>query len=180
MSDEDDFEGGPVKKKVSGKKLILFIVLPILLLGGAAGAVFALGLLDPILGIQAEHPEGEAAEGHEAPAEDHAAPQEVAPPGIFYPMEEITVSLSGTGTRKNFLVVEIQLELENQEAVTAVEQLRPKIVSEFNVFLRELRPEELNGSEGAYLIREELYRRVSQIVAPTPVKDLLLVKMLVQ
>lgn len=172
MSDEDEDGGTPAKKKVSGKKLILFIVLPLLLLGGAAGAVFALGLLDPLLGVEQAEEENPEESAEEAPVID--------PPGVFYEMDEITVSLSGTGNRKSFLVLEIQLELVDQLDTARLDQLRPKIISEFNVFLRELRPEELNGSEGAYLVREELFRRVSQVVAPTPVKDLLLVKMLVQ
>ncbi len=172
MSEEDDGESGPPKKKVSGKKLILFIVLPILLLGGAGAAVFMLGLLDPLLGIE------EPAE--EEMADEEPAVEEVVPPGVFYEMEEMTVSLSGTGNRRNFLVVGIQIEMEDEIGVARIEAERPRLISEFNVFLRELRVEELNGSEGAYLVREELYRRASQVLSPTPVRNLLLVKLLVQ
>lgn len=173
MSEEDD-DGGEVqtKKKISGKKLILFIVLPVLLLGGAVGAVLGLGLLDPILG-------GEQT-AEEAPAEEApSANAEPFPPGVFLEMEPMTVSLS-SGGRNSFLELQIQLELEDDAAVQQVEAQRPRIMNEFTVFLRELRPEELNGSEGAYLVREELYRRVSQVVGPSRVRDLLLVKMLVQ
>ncbi|MDW3207979.1 MAG: flagellar basal body-associated FliL family protein [Alphaproteobacteria bacterium] len=170
MSEEDE-DDAPVKRKVSGKKLVIFILLPVILICAAVGAAIALGLFDGLLG-------GDPA-AEEEQTEEVAEPT-IEPPGIFYEMEEMTVSLSGTGTRKNFLVLEVQLELEDPAAVQRMDQLRPKVVSEFNVFLRELRPEELNGSEGAYLVREELYRRVSQVLAPTPVKDLLLVKMLVQ
>lgn len=174
MSVEDDDEGeGDVapKKKVSGKKLILFVVLPVLLLGGAVGAVLGLGLLDPLLG-------GDEVT-QEAPAEEEVAEAEPVPPGVFLEMEPMTVSLS-SGGRNSFLELQIQLELEDNAAVQVVEAQRPRIMNEFTVFLRELRPEELNGSEGAYLVREELYRRVSQVVAPAKVRDLLLVKMLVQ
>ena len=176
MSEEvEDGEDEAPKKKVSGKKLVLFIVLPLLLLGGGAAAVFMLGLLDPLLGIE------QVEEGEEgAPEEEVVEAVEVAPPGVFYELEEVTVTLSGSGNRRNFLVLEIQLELDDASLVPTFEQLRPKIISEFNVFLRELRVEELNGSEGTYLVREELYRRISDVVAPTPVRDLLIVKMLVQ
>lgn len=176
MSDEtdDDGEEEAPKKKVSGKKLVLFIVLPLLLLGGGAAAVFMLGLLDPLLGVE------EVAEGEEVPEEVVEEVEEIVAPGVFYELEELTVTLSGDGNRRNFLVLEIQLELEDETLIPTFEQLRPKIISEFNVFLRELRVEELNGSEGTYLIREELYRRISDVVAPTPVRDLLIVKMLVQ
>lgn len=177
MSEEDgDFDGEvQTKKKVSGKKLVLFIILPIVLLGGLAGAAVAFGLLDSLLGGGEQH--AEEAMQHE----EHPAEEAIAPAGVFFPMEEMTVSLSSkTSSKRSYLVLEVELELEDDAAVTVVEQRRPKIVSEFTVFLRELRPEELSGSEGAYLVREELFRRVSQVMAPTPVKDLLLVKMLVQ
>lgn len=171
---EGEDPGADGKKKVSGKKLVLFVVLPLLLLGGGAAAVFMLGLLDPLLGIE------QVEEGQEGDAEEGAEEPVVRPPGVFYELDEITVTLSGTSNRRNFLVLEIQLELEDASAIPILEQLRPKIISEFNIFLRELRVEELNGSEGTYLVREELYRRISSVVAPTPVRDLLIVKMLVQ
>lgn len=171
MSDEDD--DAPVKKKVSGKKLILFIILPIILVAGGLGAAIGFGLLDSLLG-GGEHAEEEV-------IEEEVAEKQIEPPGVFYPMEELTVTLSNAaGNKRAYLVLEVQLELEDQAAVTEIEQRRPKIVSEFTIFLRELRPEELGGSDGAYLVQEELYRRVSQVVAPVVVKDLLLVKMLVQ
>jgi flagellar FliL protein len=172
MSAEDEDGEVETKKKISGKKLILFVVLPVLLLGGAVGAVLGLGLLDPILG-------GEQT-AEEAPAdEEQAAESEPLPPGVFLEMEPMTVSLS-SGGRNSFLELQIQLELADDAAVSRVEAQRPRIMNEFTVFLRELRPEELNGSEGAYLVREELYRRVAQVVGPSNVRDLLLVKMLVQ
>lgn len=169
MSDEDGDEQG--QKKVGGKKLILFIALPIVLLGGAAGAAIALGLLDPLLG-NAGHDEKETVE--------EVAEKPIDSPGVFMPLEEMTVTLSNPGGKRTYLVLEVQLELEDETAIPVVERLQPKIISEFTIFLRELRPEELSGSDGAYLVQEELYRRVSQVVAPVVVKDLLLVKMLVQ
>jgi flagellar FliL protein len=178
MSEEGDDvaaeEGaeGEGKKKVGGKKLILFIVLPILLVGGGVGAAFTLGLLDSLLGTE---------QAEEEMIEETPAEPEIKPPGVFYPLEELTVSLSTqNNTKRSYLVLEVQLELPDDAAVLVVKQKRPKIISEFTVFLRELRPEELSGSDGAYLVREELYRRVSQVLAPTQVDDLLLVKMLIQ
>lgn len=167
----DDADDGAPKKKVSGKRLILIIGILVIIIGGAAAAVIGLGLLDSL--------GGDGEEEQEVAVEEEVT-DEIVPPGIFYPIEEMTVSLSGAGAKKTFLVLAVQLEVEDQAAVARLDQLRPKIISEFNVFLRELRPEELNGSEGAYLVREELFRRVSQVLAPTPVKDLLLEKMLVQ
>ena len=52
--DDDDDGGGGGRKKVSGKKLVLFIMLPVLVLIGAGAGVYMSGLLDPLLGTGTE------------------------------------------------------------------------------------------------------------------------------
>ena len=64
MAEEEDAgEEGEGKKKVGGKKLILFIVLPILIVAGAGVGVYMSGLLDPLLGIEETAEDGEGGEG---------------------------------------------------------------------------------------------------------------------
>lgn len=160
-------EGG--KKKVSGKTLVLFIVLPILLLIGVGAGLFMSGLLDPLLGLNKE----ETAEG--------AMLQDVdTGPGYFLELDEMTVTLRSTGGRQVFLKVQITLELENQQDEVKIQQVQPRITENFLLFLRELRVEELEGSEGAYRIQEELLRRVNRAVHPVQVKDVLITNLLIQ
>lgn len=154
----------------NGKKLILFVVLPLLLLGGGGGAVYFLGLLDPLLGIE-EHAEGAAAE-----AEAHAE----ALPSVYYELPEMLVNLNSTGKKANFLKILVSLELENAEAVHGVEAVLPRVIDSFQVYLRELRIDDLRGSAGLYRLREELLLRVNAAVAPVKVKDVLFKEMLVQ
>jgi flagellar FliL protein len=73
-------EGAPVKKKMAGKTLVLFIVLPAVLVigGGGAAAMMLLGGGKPAAAATAEHGEEEegdaATDAHAAaPAEEHAA-----------------------------------------------------------------------------------------------------------
>lgn len=166
---EDDEEGGGAR--VSGKKLVLFIVLPILLLVGTGAGLFFSGILDPILGIEAE---GEMAE--ETKMEDQAPTE----PGIFFDLDEILVTLRTAGTKQKFLKLQVALELEKQEDVARVEAVKPRIIDNFQVFLRELRLEELEGSQGVYRIKEELLDRVNQAVYPVKIKDVLFKDMLIQ
>lgn len=77
----EDEEGAPAKKKMAGKTLILFIVLPAVLVlgGGGAAAMMLLGGSAPAAATEAAgeeggHGEPKAEEGHgEAKADDHAA-----------------------------------------------------------------------------------------------------------
>ena len=50
----------------------------------------------------------------------------------------------------------------------------------FQTFLREIRAEEVNGSEGTYALRGEIQRRVNLIIAPAKINAVLIQEMLVQ
>lgn len=160
-------EGGKPKKKLSGRTLVLFIALPaVLLIGGGVAAAFMLGLFGG--GAKDEH-----AQAEKAKEEAHA---------VFFDMPEILVNLSGGEGQKgeNFLKLVISLELPDQEAIGKVEAAMPRIVDGAQVFLREMRVDDFDGSAGMLRLREELLRRVSAAVAPLEVKDVLFKEIIVQ
>ena len=171
-ADEDiesdvDIETQPKKKGLPGKKLVLFIILPIVLLaGGGAGAYFT-GLLNPLLGIS------------EAPAngEEHVAEES---PSVYYDLPELLVNLNVTGRKSSFLKLSVSLELEDEETVERLKEVMPRIIDNFQVYLRELRIEDLSGSAGLERLREELLLRVNAAVRPAVVRDVLFKEMLVQ
>ncbi|MGF1631440.1 MAG: flagellar basal body-associated FliL family protein [Kiloniellaceae bacterium] len=153
------------KGGLNGKKLVLFIILPVLLLiGGIAGAYFA-GLLDPLLG------KGEAPVAEGTPA---------APQTVFFDLPQMLVNLN-TGERKNnYLKIAISLELTSEADSLELQSLLPRVVDNFQVYLRELRVEDLRGSAGVQRLREELLMRVNNAVYPIEVRDVLFKEMLVQ
>src|SRR3546814_17631549 len=104
--DLGDIEIGATRKGgLNGKKLVLFIILPVLLLvGGLAGAYFA-GLLDPLLGK------------HEAPAEAEPAAAQT----VFYDLPQMLVNLNTGGAKKNYLNIHLTLELSTPTERVAVE-----------------------------------------------------------
>ena len=56
----------------------------------------------------------------------------------------------------------------------------PRIVDSFQVYLRELRTEDLQGAAGMYRLREELMMRVNRVAAPAKINDVLFQDVLVQ
>ena len=56
----------------------------------------------------------------------------------------------------------------------------PRIVDNFQVYLRELRPDELSGTKGIFRLKEELLVRVNNAVQPARVYDILFKEILVQ
>jgi flagellar FliL protein len=142
----------------------------VLVVGVAAGAYFS-GLLDPLLkGSKTQEKKVETEE--EKPKEVQAA--------VFYDLPEILVNLNTVGRKQSFLKIRVSLELENALEVSKIEQVMPRIIDDFQVYLRELRVEDLQGSAGMLRLREELLSRVNAAVKPAKVNDVLFKEMLVQ
>ena len=155
------------------KKLVLFIILPVLIVIGAIAGVFFSGILS-----KKEPPKQEANAEEPAPIQKSAPKQTV-----FFDMPDLIVNLNtGTGAtrRTNFLKISVSLELENPGDIEVVTQNMPRIIDNFQIYLRELRIDDLQGSAGLYRLREELLRRVNLAARPARVKDVLFKEMLVQ
>lgn len=164
------------RKKLSGKKIVLFIVLPILLIvAGAAGAYF-MGALDGLLGKKP------AAEGEEHVEEEHKEPElpEYKGPPLFKDMPDMLVNLNTGERRATLLKLGITLEIGHPQEMPAIDQAMPRITDAFQVYLRELKVDDLRGSAGMYRLREELLMRVNAAAAPVKVKDVLIKEFLVQ
>lgn len=166
-TDLDDPPGGGGKKKMP---IIIGAVL-FLIVGGVAAAYFA-GLLQPLIDAIAG---GAPEDGAEEDGAEVALGKEV-----FFDLDEMLVNLN-TGARKStFLKIKVALELENANEILRIQELMPRIMDNFQVYLRELRIEDLKGSAGMYRLREELLTRVNAATAPVRVKDVLFKEMLVQ
>jgi flagellar FliL protein len=173
VADDIEAEGegeasAPKKKSGSKKKLIIIVAAVLLLAGGGAGA-FMSGMLDSLIGG------GAAAEGEAAAA---AAAEPAG--GVFYDLPEMLVNLTTSGKKLGFLKLRVALEVSDEEEKAALEAVQPRIIDSFQIYLRGLRMEDLNGSAGLYRLREELLMRVNAAAEPTKVKDVLFKEMLVQ
>ncbi len=172
--DGDGEEGagaGESEQGGSKKKLILLVGVALLLvLGGIAGAYFT-GLMQPLVAMFAG--------GHKEEPKVEEEPV-ISKETVFFDVPELLVNLNTGERRATFLKIRVSLELGNAKDVPKIEQMMPRIIDNFQVYLRELRVEDLKGSAGVYRLREELLIRVSAAVAPTRVNDLLFKEMLIQ
>lgn len=190
-------EGQPAdgEKPKAGLKKILMIVIPVVvLLGGGAGLYFT-GMLDSLLGAKkeegGEHATAEGGHG-EAAADGHAAPAEGGhgeaaegghgggDGGAFLEIPTMIVNLESDDGSPRYLRLTVQLELENPADKPAVEAVTPRVVDQFQTYLRELRVRDLRGSAGIYRLQMELLSRVNQAAAPVKIKDVLFQEILIQ
>lgn len=167
-SDEQEAPAAP-SSLAQKKKLILFVVLPLLLvIGGGAGAYFS-GAADPLLALFSGSKD-----------QDEDTSTKSLKPAVFYDLPEMLVNLNTAGRKQSFLKIRVSLELADPLDVQRVEQVMPRIIDNFQVYLRELRVEDLQGASGIYRLREELLSRVTSAVKPAKVNDVLFKEMLVQ
>ncbi|MEZ5669600.1 MAG: flagellar basal body-associated FliL family protein [Alphaproteobacteria bacterium] len=162
------------KKKLSGKKIVMFAGPVVLLVG-----LYMSGMLDSVLGggeEEAGHGEGEAAVEEHGPeiSGEHGAEM------FYLEMPEMTVNLRSNNQRPTYLMLEITLELSSEEAIAEVEHVLPRVIDQFQTHLRELHAADLEGSAAVFRLREELLFRVNEAIAPARVHDILFESMLVQ
>jgi flagellar FliL protein len=185
---EGEGEAAPAKKKLSGKKLVLFIILPaVLVLGGGGAAAYLLLFNGNGAEQHAQAGGGKAKGGHGGEAE--VAEAVPGPNGtmisygedvVFVALPEMLVNITGPDGRPAYLKLRLTLEAPDEATVASLTEHIPRVTDQFNGFLRELRTDDLAGSAGAYRLRLELLRRVNLVIAPAQINAVLIEEMLVQ
>jgi flagellar protein FliL len=117
----------------------------------------------------------------QAAKEAAAAANPARKPTAFLDLPEMTINLAAGGNdRQQFLRMKVALELSEQKVAQEISPLVPRVVDSFQVFMRELRASDLEGSAGLYRMREELTRRVNVAVYPAKVEAVLFKELMVQ
>lgn len=174
----DEIEGaegaeGTAEQEEGGsrlKRVLVFFVLPLLLVLGTAAGVYFSGAADGLFGTSKE----------DAAAVEKARQAEVRASAVFFDLPELLVNLNSSGRRTHFLKISISLELPGEANIRQLQLVMPRIIDSFQVYLRELRVSDLQGSAGIYRLREDLLRRVNEAAAPVAINDVLFKEMLIQ
>ena len=180
---EDILVGGGENEGGAGlsKKLIIAILSLILLLGAGAGAYFT-GMLDSLLGKKAvdctQVKEGD--EHYEECAAEIAKTEGAHGPGVFYAIPDMIVNLTSSSKQPRFLKISLKVELDKPEDQAKFEAILPRVIDQFQTYLRELRIEDLRGSSGMYRMKIELLNRVRAAAPELDVRDVLFQEILVQ
>jgi flagellar FliL protein len=171
---EDDIEPAAAqaassKQGLPLKSLLLFV----------GGPLLALLVLTTGLWVTGTWP-FDAGADDAATEEQHAAATPAKPASVFFDVPDLLVNLNATGRKTTFLKLSISFELADPADVPKLQSVMPRVVDNFQVYLRELRPEDIKGSAGMYRLREELLARVAVAAAPLRIKDVLFREVLVQ
>ncbi len=174
IDDSDDQDGqavaaaarnGFVQKLLGNRKRLIIAGAALLLLAGV-GAFYFLVLATP------DEPAKTAAPGTDMPA----TPPQVA----YFDIPDLIVNIQSADGNPVYLKLSLSLELYSAEERAGIQVLMPRIVDQFQGYLRELRPDDLKGSAGIMRVKEELLRRTNVAAAPYHVRDVLLKEMIIQ
>jgi flagellar FliL protein len=181
---EEGAEAAPAKKKLP----MMFIIAgaaAFVILGGGGGAAYFLFLKpkpdaahaakDAKKGKKDDKKKGGKDEKGGAPGQIKEGPDGV----LYYTMPDVVVNMQTADGRPTFLKLKLTLELPDQATVDQLDPNMPRLQDMFQTFLRELRPEDLSGSQGSYQLRMEILRRVNLVIAPSKANAVLIEEMLI-
>jgi flagellar FliL protein len=168
MAAEADTEAGATPKKGIPKLFIIIGAAAIVVLLAGAGLFFFLS-----------SGTAEADLADEAAAEHGGAAAEAAHTFIFN-LPPMVVNLNNEADGEAFMKLTVALEVANEEMMIEIQPRMAKVVDAFQVYLRELRKSDLEGSAGVYRLKEELLRRVNVAIYPSRVESVLFKEILVQ
>lgn len=158
IEEVSDAEQAADKKSKTRRMIMIGGALALVLGGGGTGAFFLMGGSPEPLG-----PDGE--------------PQRTT---HFYDLPEMTVNLSAADQRAQYLRINVALELRDRSDVRVLEPVMPRVLDAFQVYLRELRSTDLEGSAGVHRLKEELTRRVNIAIYPAEIDGILFKEIIVQ
>lgn len=186
-AEEAEGEGEGGKKKLPLKLIIIIAVAAVLVLGGGGTAAFLLLKPKDEAAADGKHKEKKKEEkkdekkgGKDAKEDKSAGQVREGPDGVmFYTLPDVVVNMQTADGRPTFLKLKLTLEMPDQDAVDALQPNLPRLNDMFQSFLRELRPEDLSGSQGSYQLRMEILRRVNLVMAPSHANAVLIEEMLI-
>lgn len=178
-------EGGEAAEapssKFTRKKIILFIVLPLLvIIAGGAGAYFT-GMLDKFLPHKQPSCEN-VKEGDKDFAACSAlqSAKDAGALGVFVDIQPMIVNLNSSTKQPRFLKISLKVEVADDIEKTKLEAVLPRVIDQFQMYLRELRIEDLRGTSGIYRMKIELLSRIRAAAPNVKIKDVLFQEILVQ
>jgi flagellar FliL protein len=178
MSDEIIVEtkdgAAPAKGKMGKKKLLIIAGAALLVLGGGGGgaAWFLLGSDDAA--AKTAGAEEAAAEGDHGGKEAGKDGEKDGKSALYLDVPPMVVNLRSADGAARFLKIHFVLVPGPASSVVKLQEKLPLVIDAYQPFLRELRPEDLNGSGAVYRVKEELLIRATQILGPDQVKDVLI------
>lgn len=160
---------GSEPQQANGKRKLILIIAAVVMLAAGGAAAYVVGLFE----AADSAPDAESAS---APPTAQAVPADP----VFYSLPDLVVTLNAAERKPRYMKVRVVLALNSQADAAQAEKLSPRIIDYCQLYLRELRPEELRGTAALVRMREELLRRVNAALAPVSVREVLFTDLFIE
>ncbi len=183
---EAGVEGEAPKKKKGLPVMLIAAGLVVLLLGGGGGGAFYFLKVKP--GAHAAAPKAKAkvkgkdekkTAGKDGTPNPNGCTISQGPEGVtFCKLPDLLTNMATTDGRPHNLSLKITLELPDEATGDVINEQMPRLTDLMQTFLRELRPEDIDGSAGFFRLRQEIQSRVNKVIAPAKVNAVLIPEVL--
>jgi flagellar FliL protein len=186
---------GEAPKKKGLPIMIIAAAGAVVLLGGGGAAAYFLVFNKPKPAAEADAHGAEAKDGHgkEKKKDDghgkgggekvDPKTQPViteGPDGLtYFTLPPMVANIQSPDGKASFLKLKLTFEVKDHDAVELLSGQLPRINDVLQGFVRELRPEDLAGSEGNYQLRLEILRRINLVLSPNRIDAVLIEEMLI-
>ena len=133
------------------KKLIIFMLLPLVLILGAGAGAFFFGLLPE--GLLGGEKVVEEMKDEDTPSPSYQAQGETR---AFYMLDEFVANLQTERREPVFLLLSIAVEIPNDDAAGIIQASEPRIRDSVVFYLSSLDPDDLAGYDGIQTLRKEI------------------------
>ena len=161
MADDTEGDKAAAPAAPKSKKTMLFIIAGVLVLALGGGGAYVFLSSKP-----------------------KAAHEEEKKKTAFIDLKEMLIGMQPDAAtpqdRGRYMKIKVALELADEHLVQTVQPLMPRVEDIFQIYLRDLRPSELQGTAGMFKLKEELLRRVNLAVQPAHVDAILFKEIVVQ
>lgn len=171
--DADDAEGKEEGKKSGSNLLLILIIVLLLLIIGAGAFLLFTQMGRDMIGIGQNPEEVKKVKMEELPPTDVT----------FFALPELLVNLTKSSPKQKkspFLRLSLKLELPDKESEKTMQAVLPRIIDQFQIYLRQLRMEDIEGSQGLQRLREELLKRANDVSPSVEVRNVLFEVVLIQ
>ena len=162
MAEDDKADKAEAPKDKS--KMLILIIAAVVVLGGGIGGYFFLFA-----------PKKDKAEHVEAEKKVTA----------FLDIKDMMIGMSPDTAQPTIggarmMKLHVALEIADGKELPSIQALQPRIEDIFQVYLREMRPVDLQGSAAILRLKEELLHRVNLAVQPKKIDAVLIKELLIQ
>ena len=159
--DADNTDGDIVPEKGMKKKLLIYVILAIVVIGAGVGGIVAY-----FTSVNKEAPQPyDVVTRKNADGSGETST-------IYYSLPELSANLRTSAGIYETVRIQIGLELSSVDDIATITSMNSKINDIIIGHLVEITPEEISGSEGFYALKIELLHRINLMISPIKVLNL--------